>query len=147
MQSTETMGISGSVGAPLNDTRRLLQERRRDLLREIQGRVRDVREGGVTHHHRSTDLREVFEAEPEDDLAFAVIQMKAEMLENVSRAVRQLDEGTYGVCVECEGYIAESRLRALPFAVRCLACEEARELMPPARNRVACTSATLGARY
>jgi DnaK suppressor protein len=45
----------------------------------------------------------------------------------VDAALRRLEEGTYGDCFECGEEIAEARLRALPFAVRCKDCEEARE--------------------
>ena len=45
----------------------------------------------------------------------------------VDAALRRLEEGTYGDCFECGDEIAEARLRALPFAVRCKDCEEARE--------------------
>ena len=38
--------------------------------------------------------------------------------------VGALDEGRYGHCYECGDEIAEARLRALPFAVRCKDCEE-----------------------
>lgn len=109
------------------DVRRLLVERRQELLNEIRSRVRDARQeaAGATHH--ATQHDEAFEAEPEDDLAFALIQMKAETLERVNAAVRQVDEGTYGYCVDCGDAIASSRLRALPFAVRCRDCEETRE--------------------
>ena len=37
------------------------------------------------------------------------------------------DAGQSGRCVVCDGTIPEPRLRALPFAVRCLACESGRE--------------------
>jgi DnaK suppressor protein len=53
--------------------------------------------------------------------------MKAETLERVNEAVRRVDEGTYGYCVDCDHVIASSRLRALPFAVRCRNCEETHE--------------------
>ena len=43
-------------------------------------------------------------------------------------ALRRLEEGTYGYCFECGEEISEKRLRALPFAVRCKDCEEAREV-------------------
>jgi DnaK suppressor protein len=33
----------------------------------------------------------------------------------------------YGDCFECGDEIAEARLRALPFAVRCRECEQSRE--------------------
>ena len=42
-------------------------------------------------------------------------------------AIARLDTGEYGLCFECGGEIAVRRLRALPFAVRCRAYEEARE--------------------
>jgi DnaK suppressor protein len=53
--------------------------------------------------------------------------MKSETLTKVDAALRRLEEGTYGDCFECGEEIAEARLRALPFAVRCKDCEEARE--------------------
>ena len=54
--------------------------------------------------------------------------MKAETLNKINEALRRLDEGTYGNCFECGDEIAQPRLRALPFAVRCKDCEEAREV-------------------
>ena len=79
----------------------MLVEHRRELLNEIQSRVRDVREEGASDHHRSTDVGETLEVEPENDLAFALIQIKVEALERVNDAVRRFDEGTYGYCVDC----------------------------------------------
>ena len=42
-------------------------------------------------------------------------------------ALARLEQGNYGNCFDCGEEIAEKRLRALPFAVRCKDCEEARE--------------------
>jgi DnaK suppressor protein len=116
-----------SVGERRDDVRRMLLEHQRELLSEIQSRVRDVREGGSNSHYHTTDLPEMVEAEPQDDLVFAPIQMKAKMLERVNESIRHCDEGTYGYCVACGEAIASSRLRTLPFAVRCRDCEETRE--------------------
>jgi DnaK suppressor protein len=41
--------------------------------------------------------------------------------------LNRLEEGAYGNCFECGEEISHPRLRALPFAVRCRDCEEARE--------------------
>jgi DnaK suppressor protein len=54
--------------------------------------------------------------------------MKAETLNKIDEALRRLEEGTFGHCFECGEEISERRLRALPFAVRCKDCEEAREV-------------------
>jgi DnaK suppressor protein len=40
----------------------------------------------------------------------------------VARALEKLDEGTYGVCDECERPIAPKRLAAMPESVLCIAC-------------------------
>jgi DnaK suppressor protein len=130
-----------------DDIRRILVVRRRELLNEIQFRVRDVRDVGSNNHHHTTDLRDTFEAEPEDDLVFALIQMKTEFLERVNEAIRRFDEGTYGYCVDCGEVIASPRLRAMPFAVRCRDCEERREDEHRERVQLHRVPSGLGSRY
>jgi DnaK suppressor protein len=110
-----------------HDLRRMLVERRRELQDEIQSRVRHVREERAISDNRTAGLGEPLDAEPEDDLAFALIQLKGEMLEKVNEAMRRMDEGAYGRCTDCGELIDASRLRAMPFAVRCRDCEQTRE--------------------
>ena len=62
-----------------------------------------------------------------EDIEFALIQMKAETLQKINQALARLEEGTYGHCFECDAEIAQLRLRALPFAIRCRDCEEVHE--------------------
>ena len=123
----EVGAIEVNSGASHEDVRRMLVERRRELLNEIQSRVRVVREAGSTKDHHSSALIETGDAESEDDLEFALIHMKSAMLETVNEAVRRYDSGAYGYCVECGEVITPARLRAMPFAVRCRECEETRE--------------------
>ncbi len=47
--------------------------------------------------------------------------------ERVLDALHRLDEGTYGICVDCGQPIDEARLEARPQAERCLADEEKAE--------------------
>jgi RNA polymerase-binding transcription factor DksA len=60
----------------------------------------------------------------QDDLARALLQMQSESLVGIDAALARLDAGGYGLCVECQREIATRRLLAVPFAVRCEACEE-----------------------
>jgi len=119
--------VANNFAARRADVRRMLVERRREFLLEIQSRIRDVREEGSSTDHHAPQLGEPLEAEPEEDLAFALIQMKAEMLERVNEAVRTFDEGAYGSCLDCGEVIGSARLQAMPFAVRCRECQESRE--------------------
>jgi RNA polymerase-binding transcription factor DksA len=42
-------------------------------------------------------------------------------------ALQRIAEGTYGICVSCEGHIADKRLERMPNATRCIPCQEATE--------------------
>ena len=110
-----------------NELKKMLEERRRELLNAVQGKIRDVRAEG-SKERDVLDQGESSEVDIQEDIEFALIQMKSETLTKVDAALRRLEEGTYGDCFECGDEIAEARLRALPFAVRCKDCEEAREV-------------------
>ena len=103
--------------------------RRREIVNEVQGRMRDVRAEGTGDPGQGVlDAAESSELDIQDEIEFALIQMKAETLNKIDEALHRLEEGTYGYCFECGEEISEKRLRALPFAVRCKDCEEAREV-------------------
>ena len=111
------------------DLRQMLEERRRDISTEVQGRVRGVRTDAVGRPDDGMDQGEAGEAHVQHDIEFALIQMKAEILTRISEALSRLEEGSYGRCFDCGDEIAEPRLRALPFAVRCRQCEESCEVV------------------
>ena len=107
----------------------ILEERRREILSEVHEKIRDVRtEGNGALAHGVLDAAESSEADIQDDIEFALLQMKAETLNKIDEALSRLEERSYGYCFECGGEIAQQRLRALPFAVRCKGCEEVREV-------------------
>ena len=109
------------------ELKRMLVERQREIMNEVQGKIRDVRAEGADKDHEVLDPGETSEVDIQEDIEFALIQMKAETLNKINEALARLEEGSYGYCFECGEEIAQPRLRALPFAVRCKDCEEARE--------------------
>ena len=110
------------------ELKRILEGRRLEIISEVKDKMRDVRsEGALVPREGVRDEVESSEADIQDDIEFALLQMKTETLNKVGEALLGLDVGTYGYCDECGEEISEQRLRALPFAVRCKNCEEARE--------------------
>jgi DnaK suppressor protein len=109
-----------------NELKKMLDNRRRELVAEVQGRMRDVRNEG-SKERDVLDQGESSEVDIQEDIELALIQMKSETLNKIDAALRRLNDGSYGDCFECGDEISEARLRALPFAVRCKECEEARE--------------------
>ncbi len=98
---------------------------RRQAEFAVRSGIRQERTDPITSEG---DLLERTDAQNQRDLEHAVVQMRAETLVRINEALARLDAGErYGLCAECEGEIAEQRLAALPFAVRCLECAERHE--------------------
>jgi len=123
------------AGAKVSRTRyselkQMLDERRREIHAQVQGKMRGVREEGSWGGklNEVLDAVESAEADIQEDLELALVQMKSETLNKITDALTRLEQGDYGNCYECGEEIAEKRLRALPFAVRCKDCEEAKEV-------------------
>ena len=127
-KKTATKKVQAAAGRRYDDLKKILEDRRREILNEVQGKIRDVRaDTSQTKLNEVFDVGESSEADIQEDIEFALIQMKAETLNKINEALARLEEGSYGNCFECGDEIAQPRLRALPFAVRCKDCEEARE--------------------
>jgi DnaK suppressor protein len=110
------------------ELKQILEDRRREILNEVQEKIRDVRADGSSVGEGVLDTAETSESDIQDEIELALIQMKSETLHKIEEALVRLQEQTYGNCFECGDEISERRLRALPFAVRCKDCEEAREI-------------------
>ena len=110
------------------ELRQFLEARRREVDESIRERLASFREErAAADHIGGQDDGEVSEADVQEDIELALVQLQRETLERIDAALTRLDHGLYGRCTECGEDITTARLRALPFAVRCLDCEEARE--------------------
>jgi DnaK suppressor protein len=129
-ETHHTAGRDKMARSRYAELQQMLDVRRRELQAEVQGKMRDVREEGTWGGklNEVLDAVESSEADIQEEIEFALIQMKSETLNKINDAVSRLEQGDYGYCFDCGEEIAEKRLRALPFAVRCKDCEEAREV-------------------
>lgn len=98
-----------------------------ELQRTPAGSGFRIHEGRIDTPAAGRDDLEHSEANSQVDLEFALLQMRGETLARIDAAVARIDTGTYGRCLDCDGRIPQKRLRALPFALRCQACEGQRE--------------------
>ena len=145
MKSNPKVGTEVRPRSRYNELRQMLEERRREIQAEVQGKIRDVRaEASMGGKNEVFDAVESSEADIQDDIEFALIQMKSETLNKINDALVRLEQGNYGNCFDCGEEIAEKRLRALPFAVRCKDCEEAREVAEQRERQLAARRGTSG---
>jgi RNA polymerase-binding transcription factor len=113
----------GTVAARQRDLRQILLDRRREIEGDVRARIREAR----ADRPEALGDGDHSDAAMQEGIDFALIQLKTETLARIDAALVRLDEGTYGNCFECGAEISGKRLRALPFAARCTACEEKRE--------------------
>lgn len=52
------------------------------------------------------------------------LESSTNLLRQVQAALQRMRDGTYGLCVGCEKEISSKRLRAVPWAARCVHCQE-----------------------
>jgi DnaK suppressor protein len=103
------------------DIATVLRRRREDLSSEL---------GVMTTVERDPDASVSFGKRIGDGTTEAVERLNRvgtareleAMLRDVDRALRKLEEGTYGICDRCGKLIPEERLEARPWSVLCVEC-------------------------
>jgi DnaK suppressor protein len=105
----------------------------RSIKRELETK-RNALSSAISSSTRSTrdddHRREIFK-DPygtaslthDDEVVAAVVDRRARQLEEVNRALADIDAGRYGTCRDCGEPIAKARLKVMPFATRCVACQ------------------------
>jgi DnaK suppressor protein len=58
------------------------------------------------------------------DLNFSEVERDVDELRRISSALRRTNDGTYGLCEDCDVVIPTPRLEAEPTASRCIRCQE-----------------------
>jgi len=58
------------------------------------------------------------------EFAFSLSEADRKALLLIEQALLRIEQGTYGVCVHCQGVVQEKRLEAVPWARHCLECQE-----------------------
>ena len=97
-------------------------------LHSFRQRLYDVLQGLGTRRVPHLDLSsgdalERALSEMEIDLAAEAADVRWRRAQDVRRALRRLEAAEYGVCESCDEPIGERRLKALPWASRCVTCQ------------------------
>jgi DnaK suppressor protein len=109
----------------LGELRSMLAERHQALREQIhQELLSSDEEHYIDLAGQVHDLEEESVADLLIDLGLAVIDMHINEIRDVEAALRRIDIGAFGVCIDCDDDIEVARLRAFPTAKRCLPCQE-----------------------
>jgi DnaK suppressor protein len=104
--------------------KRLLLECLETIRRDLRSRE------GLTVEETAEEIEKV-RNQADRDLEVAKVNRATGTMREIMAALARVDEGAYGVCVECDESISPRRLSALPWASRCLQCQEKADLQTP----------------
>lgn len=117
--------------SPATSERKLLIDKlksvllaKRDMLRRS---LNDDRNDDSRTTETTGDIADIASGYTETELLFQLAEAGSKELSEIDRAVRRIENGTYGVCERCGRDIPIARLKALPFAAKCVACQEAED--------------------
>ena len=58
------------------------------------------------------------------EMATRNLDRNANLVRQIRDAMARVENGEYGICLECEEPISQKRLAALPWAALCIQCQE-----------------------
>lgn len=115
------MGSFGAHGKDVQSLMAVLLQKRLELRRRSRAIAADVATPlNADSTERATELEN----------AEVLSELNREAIEELGRinmALSRMDAGSYGTCIDCGEDIDAERLKSVPWALRCLACEVAAE--------------------
>ncbi len=79
----------------------------------------------------SSDELDKVQHATERDMAIDNLERQSDRLHEVQSALRRIDVGTFGTCLDCEEHISLKRLAAVPWSPSCITCQEAADRKCP----------------
>ena len=121
-----------------NRFKRSLEAKRDELLGEI-----NERRGSLAIDHAS-DPMDQMRSIADRDLAVRNVDQMYRVLRLVNGALREIREGTFGLCAHCGADIAVKRLEAVPWSPYCVSCQEGAEQSGREQERAESATAYAG---
>ena len=104
--------------------RRLLEDKKSTLSAEI-AKTRSAEE--ETTEESTQDIADKAVSSYTREFLYSLTDGERTTLLHIDDALTRIDEGAYGLCVNCGQQMTEKRLNAVPWAPYCLDCQELSE--------------------
>ena len=100
-----------------------LQDRRNEITGQVNHLEQDLREEIADNQNIPGDMADHGSGELNQHLSVTLMENDRIELERIERAITRIEAGSYGKCEGCEKSIPMTRLKALPWATRCITCQ------------------------
>ena len=76
---------------------------------------------------QSNEQIETVQLAGQREFAARTLERESKSLMQIGAAIKRIDDGEFGICLDCEEPISAKRLAAVPWAAYCLRCQEWRD--------------------
>jgi DnaK suppressor protein len=121
------MTVKSQEGLKKKDLKRfreILIERKEEILKNAK---RTLNEDMMLDPDDMPDEMDLASSEYLQSFTFRLRGREKTFLKKIDHALAKIEEGTFGVCEECEELISVKRLEARPETTLCIRCKEDQE--------------------
>lgn len=104
-----------------------IKEKLLDRQKELDELLKGLSEEKVADTAEVQDPGDQAAAASSEDILLSIQANEYEEYRMINKALKAIEDGTYGKCFDCGNPIAEKRLLLYPNATRCITCQEAAE--------------------
>jgi DnaK suppressor protein len=104
-----------------------LQDRRNEITGQVNHLEMDLREEIADNQNIPGDMADHGSGELSQHLSVTLMENDRTELERIEKAISRIEDRTYGQCEICEKPIPMARLKAIPWATKCITCQSRSE--------------------
>ena len=101
----------------------LLTERINELLSQANETV----SGMTSHKENLPDPSDRATLESDRNFTLRIRDRERKLIGKIKEALERIEQGTYGICEDCEEEISTERLKARPVTTLCIDCKKTQE--------------------
>jgi len=103
-------------------------------LEELLSQADDTVSGMTAPKENFPDPTDRASLEADRNFTLRIRDRERKLIGKIKDALERIDNGTYGICEECEEEISEARLKARPITTLCIECKREEEIAKKARG-------------
>lgn len=99
-----------------------LLDSRNAILLTLAQKSNDFSE--ITSAENLTDYADIASSFTDQQMIESIGQQEVNRLKLIESALLRIEQGKYGKCIKCKKDISMDRLKAIPYALKCIECQE-----------------------
>lgn len=105
-----------------------------EQLETLQEKSSQNRVTALAESEQISDFTDQATLESDIDMNIHIKERDSKLIIKIKKALERIEDGTYGICDECEEEISEKRLEARPVTTVCIDCKREQENLEKLRG-------------